>query len=302
MTTSGILVRIRESVPELTGAERRVADYVAAEPDETISLSITDLAQRSSASEATVVRLCKKLQLRGYQDLRIALAQDVGDDRIREIHEDVELDDDAGTVMSKVFAGAKRALDDTLAIANAEEMQKALDALSEVESLSFFGIGASGAVARDAYYRFMKLGYHCYALTDSSSQMTRVATMGPHDGVVAISHSGRSRDLVAAVEAASERGAVTIGITQFGRQPLVSVCDVTLFTSSGETAFRSEAMASRIAEHALLDSLLVGLSLTRYEQTVSNLESVRTLTQPMRLERSNRREAQHGNARQTEDG
>ena len=288
MASGGILIRLREAAATLTPAEARVADYLAANVGEVSGLPITEVAQRSAASEATVVRLCKKLHLRGYQELRLALAQDAGDSRLKAIHEDVAVDDAPGPLLRKVFASAATALNDTLDVVDERQFQRAIDVLRDCETISFFGIGASGSVAQDAYFRFMKLGLCCYALTESSSQLTRVATLSEGDVVVAISHSGRSRDLVFAVEQARERGAFTIGITQFGQQPLVAACDVTLFTSSRETAFKSEAMASRIAQHALLDSLFIGVSLTDYESVLTNLETARNLTARMRTPPSTR--------------
>ena len=282
MAAGGILVRLREIAAELTEAEARVAGYVVAHVDDVTAMSITVLAQRSAASEATVVRLCKKLHLRGYQELRLALAQDAGDPRLRTLHEDVALGDGAESILGKVFSGAREALNDTLDVVDKGQFERAVEGLRQAETINLFGIGASGSVAQDAYFRFMKLGIHCHALTETSSQLARVATIGERDAVIAISHSGRSRDLVFAVQRARERGALTIGITQFGRQPLVATCDVTLFTSSRETAFRSEAMASRIAQHALLDSLFIGVALGRYESAVANLETARTLTSHLR--------------------
>lgn len=282
MAAGGILVRLREIAAELTEAEARVADFVTANAEAVSGMTITVLAQRSAASEATVVRLCKKLHLRGYQELRLALAQHSGDPNLRAIHEDVALGDDAASLLGKVFSGAREALNDTLDVVDKQLFARAVDGLRRAKTINLFGVGASGSVAQDAYFRFMKLGISCYALTETSSQLARVATMNAGDAVIAVSHSGRSRDLVFAVRQARERGALTIGITQFGQQPLVATCDITLFTSSRETAFRSEAMASRIAQHALLDSLFIGVALGRYEAAVDNLESARRLTAHLR--------------------
>lgn len=283
MVVGGVQIRLREIAPELTGAESKVADFITAHTDEVTAMSITVLAQRSATSEATVTRLCKKLHLRGYQELRLALAQDNGDPRLRAIHEDVALGDSAGSILGKVFSGAREALNDTLDVVDERQFGRAVDALVRAKTINLFGIGASGLVAQDAYYRFMKLGVYCYALTEPSGQHARVATVGEGDAVVAVSHSGRSRDVVFAVQEARERGAFTIGITQFGRQALVDACEVTLFTSSRETAFRSEAMASRLAQHALLDALFIAVALSRDEAAVANLETARELTAHLRI-------------------
>lgn len=282
MAPSGVLMRISQVGATLTTAEARVAEYVTSHPADVRDMSIAVLAERSEASEASVVRLCKKLHLRGYRELRLALAQDAGDSRARTLHEDVEPDDAPSAVVSKVFASVNQALADTLRVVDEREVERCISVLARASTINFFGIGASGAVAQDAYFRFMKAGIQSAAFTDASSQLTRVASLGRDDVVVAISHSGRSRDLVYALSEAKERGAFVIGITQFGRHPLGSVCDATLFTSSNETAFRSEAMASRIVQHALLDALFIGVALTDLASTTSQLDDARALTAHMR--------------------
>lgn len=282
MAPSGVLMRINQVGAALTAAEARVADYLTTHADDVRDMSIAVLAQRCAVSEASVVRLCKKLHLTGYRELRLALAQDAGDSRAHTLHEDVEPADSPAAVVSKVFASVSRALADTLTIVDDREVERCISVLARASTINFFGIGASGVVAQDAYFRFMKAGIKSYALTDSSSQLTRVASLGSDDVVVAISHSGRSRDLVYALTEARRRGAFVIGITQFGRQPMVHACDATLFTSSRETAFRSEAMASRILQHTLLDALFIGVALTDLASTTDHLDTARALTAHMR--------------------
>jgi DNA-binding MurR/RpiR family transcriptional regulator len=70
-------------------------------------------------------------------------------------------------------------------------------------------------------------------------------------------------------------------VTQYGQQPLVKVSDFVLFTSSTETAFRSEAMASRVAHQVLLDAVFVGVSITRYETVVAAIDENRKLTEQL---------------------
>ncbi|HYG58664.1 MAG TPA: MurR/RpiR family transcriptional regulator, partial [Symbiobacteriaceae bacterium] len=83
------LFRFDELLPTLRRAEARLGTYIQAHPHDVIQLSITDLADRSGTSEATVVRLCRRLGFRGFQEFKIGLAQSlVGP--LQTIHEEVE--------------------------------------------------------------------------------------------------------------------------------------------------------------------------------------------------------------------
>ena len=85
--------------------------------------------------------------------------------------------------------------------------------------------------------------------------------LGPGDVCLAISHTGATRETLAATRAAAEAGATTIAITSFLRSPLTEVAAITLVAGSRETNYRVEAMASRMAHLAVLDALFVAVAL-----------------------------------------
>jgi len=53
----GSFVRLQGAYSGLRAAEQRVADFILRHPDELIYLTVTELAERTSTSESTVVRL-----------------------------------------------------------------------------------------------------------------------------------------------------------------------------------------------------------------------------------------------------
>lgn len=81
------------------------------------------------------------------------------------------------------------------------------------------------------------------------------------------SHSGSSRDVVEALEAAKKRGATIVCITNYARSPITRVADICLFTASEETKFRILGLASRIAQLAIVDSIHALLALRDIERS-----------------------------------
>ena len=64
------LIRIRGAYSTLKKAEQRIANAIFQNPEEVINLSVTELAEKSSASESSVVRFCKSLGYKGYYELK----------------------------------------------------------------------------------------------------------------------------------------------------------------------------------------------------------------------------------------
>jgi hypothetical protein len=65
LPAGGILARVRSLSPDLTGALRRVAEQVIADPPGAARATIVELAERSGTSPATVTRFCRHSASRG---------------------------------------------------------------------------------------------------------------------------------------------------------------------------------------------------------------------------------------------
>jgi RpiR family carbohydrate utilization transcriptional regulator len=249
---------------------------------EVTRLSITEVAMRVGVSEATIVRAAKALGYEGYPQIKIALALGMATGPGK-IHEAVSPDDSDDAVIHKVFASNRGALDETLTGFRVADALSAANWISVARRVEFYGIGASGLVATDASQRFVKLGIDAHAETDGHAQAIRAVLLGPEDVVVAISHSGRSRDILDAVGLAKERGARIVTVTQAGDSPLSKIADAKLMTVAQETAWREEAMASRIAQLSILDALFVIVGRRLGTQALMSMERTRSATKNKRL-------------------
>lgn len=261
----------------LAPAEARVAAFVIAHPHEVIRHSVTEVAGRSGASEATVVRLCKKAGFEGFQDLKVRLMRDLVPP-IRAIHEEVAPEDSVGAVIQKVFSSSVAALDETARALDPPRLQRAADLLDDANLILVFGVGNSGLVAGDAAQRMLRLGLRVVSESSGHEQAIRAALAGRGDVVVTISHSGATRDVIEATRIARSHGARTIAISHELRSPLASLSDVVLPTVAQETAYRTEAMASRLAMLTIVDALFVLLSLRRRDATLDNIARIRDAT------------------------
>jgi RpiR family carbohydrate utilization transcriptional regulator len=278
-------VFFREMKESLTPTEEKIVAFIEGNISEMIRLSISELAARCDASESGIVRLCKKMGFKGYQDMKIALAQYVAsNDEVKHLQQDVELGDSVAEICTKVFNATVQSLRDTESVLSTQNMEQAVNWIQNAGSINFYGVGGAGAVATDAYFRYLKLGIPCQAFTDAQNQINRSLTLGEKDVIVAISHSGKTRDLLLSLKTAKERGAKIIAVTQMGKTPITKLADLVFYTSSNETVFRHDAMASRIAEMVILDSLFVCGAIKNYKSVVRFYEESFELFESLRVD------------------
>jgi RpiR family transcriptional regulator, carbohydrate utilization regulator len=277
------LARLRAAYPGLSPKFQAIADHILKHPRDVVHSSISELAEVTGCAEATIFRLCKQLGYRGFQEMKIALAQEVVDQPLQNIHEEVQSGDDMMTVARKIFQANVHGIVETMQLLDAGSLERAVHMLHEAERVEFYAIGGSAPIAHDAYHKFMRTGLPCIAHSDAHLQVMAASLLDEKCVVVGISHSGSNKDILEAMQVAKQAGAKIISITSYRKSPLAKLADVTLYTSTKETAFRTEAMSARLAQLCIIDALYVGLSLLRQEQTLQNLQKVREVISRKRL-------------------
>jgi DNA-binding MurR/RpiR family transcriptional regulator len=270
----GVIRAVHEHLDDLRKSEQKVARYVLESPDQVIYSTISELAENAGTSEPTVLRFCRALGLKGYQDLKIQLAQDIVPE-VKNIHEDVDPEDDSATLIRKVFNANLNAINNSLDFLKPEMVDKAIQALAKAKRIEFFGLGGSGAVAMDAYHKFFKLGIPCAWYSDPHMQAMSAALMTPFTVLVAISHSGSTKDVVEGLKIAKEAGATTIAIVSHRKSPVANIADIPLCVHARETSYKPEPMSSRIAHLCVVDVLAVGIELKRIQDFVASLQKTR---------------------------
>ncbi len=66
MPFGNVFEKINSEYYQLTGAEKRVADYVVAHQQKTQFMSISELSEECGVAEATISRFCRRLDYKGY--------------------------------------------------------------------------------------------------------------------------------------------------------------------------------------------------------------------------------------------
>ncbi|MDZ5784120.1 MurR/RpiR family transcriptional regulator [Marinococcus luteus] len=272
--TTHVRQRIQSLYNSFSDKEKQIADYMLQNPETIVHSTINQVADQLSLADATVFRFCKRLGFKGYQAMKIALASDIIEP-IEDIHETIQESDTEAEIMSKVFQSNKNALTYTQEVLDENTVRQAVQYLLEASELHFYGSGGSGVTAQDGQHKFMRTGLPSHAYTDAHWQVMAASQLKPDDVAIVISHSGANEDVLEAMDVAKEQGARIIAITSYAKTPISQKADLTLQTISRETEYRSEALASRLAELSLLDGLYVNYCIKKKDQAQEAVAKMR---------------------------
>jgi DNA-binding MurR/RpiR family transcriptional regulator len=280
MATGGLSI-IQTMLNKLPQSEQKLAEYILQHPHEVVNSTVSELSTSAKTSGAAVVRLCKSLGLKGFQDLKMRIAGDLMKS-VEQGYRDIEPSESLYRVVEKTTSNTIQIIRDTAEIIDHENLKTAIGMLLKAKNVHFCGVGASNIVAQDAQQKLIRINKGATAFTDMHLVATLIANADPEDVLFAISFSGETQEIINVLKLAKERGVKTIGLTHFGQTTVSSLCDVSLHTSfSNEAPFRSAATSSRLAQLYMIDILFLGMATEQYDETVQYIDNTRAAIKSM---------------------
>ena len=283
VATASLLAEIEAARERLSKAEQRVADYVLGHADDIMNLSIAALAGSIGVSQPTVARFCMALGFSGFKEFKLRLVQSLAGG-VPFVHRDVGAGDPASALVAKVLDRTIAALMRVRNELDAATLDQAIHLLANARKIEFYGVGNSGIIAADAQHKFFRLGVPTVAYADAHIHGMAATLLQPGEAVVAISNTGRTRDLLRSVEYARQAGADVVGVTASG-SPLAKLSTVALCADVEEDPDVYSPMTSRIAHLAIIDVLAVGVALSRGPGLLAQLEKAKQSLRERRVPR-----------------
>jgi RpiR family carbohydrate utilization transcriptional regulator len=223
-----LIDRLRDALPQLNKAERRVTEVVLSDIDAATRMSIKELAAGARVSEPTVVRLARRMGCEGFTDFKLRLSQDNAVARMFVLNENEVLSQDADVVASHVYDAAVQSLAHSLAQRDPKALSAAAAAIVHARRLFCFGVGGSSAtIAMEAENRFFRYDIPAIATSDPYRQRMAASIAGEGDVLLIFSVTGKPRSLVESANAARALGAAVVSVTRPG-SPLAGESSILL--------------------------------------------------------------------------
>lgn len=241
---------MRAGLAGLHDAEARVAQVVLEQGAALVHQSVSDVAGLAGTSASTVVRACRRLGFRGYQELKLAAA--------RETPQDDGPGDDAdptARVLAATVRAGQEALGGLAATLSPTDLRAAAEAIGHARRVLVAATGLSGATAIDAAYRLRALGLAVDLPPDPLTAHLAAELLPESSVCLAISHSGATRSTVDTARRARAAGAQVVAVTSYARSPLTELSTWALVGGGQDLVFGMEAVAGRLAHLTVIDTL-----------------------------------------------
>lgn len=266
-----VLKRINVIKEEMFLAERKVADYIVANPQEVVRLNVTDLAERSGSSDATVIRMCKRLGYGGFYQMKLALAEELGRYQMVGYMDASENPGSAREVIQCLTRDLLRIAD----LLDEEKVQRCADLICQSNRVFISAVGNTIPVAMDFAFRLCRLGINATCETIVEYGMASMVKGNSQDMLLAVSHSGSSKHVIQTVEIANHKKMPTVAVTGSSSSTLARNAGFYLLTTVENPLFGEYGSSSHIYEQAVLDAVLYMVSKRQaQEKDAEGIEAV----------------------------
>ena len=230
-----ILSKIEANISVYSGIERRIAEKILENPKKFITYSMTDLSKEAGVSQGSINNFSKKVSGNGFSALKLMIAQQLPL-YTEEQFTSLEDGDSIKDILRKSKVENEKALKNTIILNNEHSLESAVNKILTAKKIELYGIARSGIIAKDFFYQLLQLGLPATYVDDVLLSPVSSSMLDENCVVIAVSSTGRTKDIIDAVKIAKENNVHIICITANKNSPLAKLADdVLLAMPSGET-------------------------------------------------------------------
>ena len=154
----------------------------------------------------------------------------------------IDESDDLKRIFQKTADGCMQALSNTMNVNDEETVQRVTNRILNANKVEICGIFQSALVGTSLYYQLLKLGIPASFVGDVLTCAISASMLDQNSLMIAVSSSGKTKDVIDAVKAARAKGAWVVCLTANANSPLARMSDDVLTAScSGNSEWEQPA-------------------------------------------------------------
>ena len=265
-----IIDKIYAQMNKMSASDQKVGKTILENPAEVINITISQLAKKAKVSDASITRFCRNLSLSGFHELKILLAQSMGQKESESLRELPK--DDIQAALAQIEKNKINEIQSTLGHIPTDQLEQILSLIEKSRIVQISAEGDTYPVAADAVYKFNQIGILSFA-SGGNVETADAQTMNLNnkDCLIVISNSGESAALIKEIELAKKNKIKIIGITNNPDSPIALNSDYHLRTGVRQTVLQNQYYFSRVAAFTIIEALFL-LLIKRDEKRIEKIK------------------------------
>lgn len=264
---------LNEKAERLTPSQTKLLNYILANDEEAVFLTIQDLSRRVNVSVATVVRLAKALGYSGFpqfqQELRLLFRDKLT--TVARLQKTARREASEENVLVKVFQQDIENISETMKQISVHDFRYFVKALNSARRVVIIGLRSAHSLAVLMGVALEFLQRDVWIVTPGIGDMwDRLLGLRKDDVVVAICFPRYTKETVEALRFAHENGIRTLAITDSPISPLARYAQCVLPARCKMDSF----IESFTAAMSLINAIVTAAGLYRKDATMNSLKKL----------------------------
>lgn len=189
-----LFINLKEN-KELSKNERILADYILKHPEDVLKMSSKDLGKECFVSTATVYRLCDKLGLSGFSDLKIKITSSLDD--YRKSNEDFNFDFPVNKfqthyeIIQKIKEDYEQTLNLTANLFSLDQLRLIASAMKKAQIIDVYTSAGNINFALNFQFQMQEIGIQVNVPVDEYQQRLIAASSNENHLAIIITFGGR---------------------------------------------------------------------------------------------------------------
>ncbi len=268
--------RIRQKQREFSKSQRYIAQYIEEHADQVAFMTASRLGQAVGVSESTVVRFATEIGYSGYPALQQAMQEMIrckltSVQKLERTSTNIAPEDLLDAVLEQDIDILKRTKENM----DRDTFYEAVDALMGAKRVFILGAGSSLALATFLAH-YLRLVFDTVQLIDATSEasiLQQLVRAGEGDAIITISFPRYSRKAAKTMKYASDRGMITLAVTDTPLSPVAQYASHLLLARSDMVSF----VDSLVGPLSVINALIVTIAIRKKSEvaeSLSRLESI----------------------------
>lgn len=244
-----------------------LANYLLEYDGDLADLKISKICDDLYISVASATRLAKRLDLEGFQQLKIYLVEE-------RTSNNMSVAKYNNITSQKYFDDIVNALSVTLSEVNNDLVETVSAAIIKSTKVNFFAVGGSNIIVTDLAQKLARILIPVTYHGDTHFQYVEAANSSAGQLAIGLSYSGLTNEIISNLQVSKNRGATTVLITN-NKNLDYDFIDYMIVISSSENSMRTYSISSRFSGLAILDLIYLNIIDSNPEYYNSILEGNR---------------------------
>ncbi len=242
-----------------TDTEKQVVNYLLNHFDQIDSITINQLAKKTYTSHSTIIRVCQKLSLKGFRDLKMRLIQEREANKFltKKVSYSIpfQYNETSEDIINNIYSLYKESIHLLHSQIDKKSLTQIAQCLFESNRIFIFAIGDSKLTAQAFINKMIKIHYFPILATDNNEEKYISHALTQDDCALFITYSGQAQTFNECIDIIKKKHAKTIIITSDEEAPLTKKCTYHICLPNEEKEYKIATFYSQLALQYILNIL-----------------------------------------------